>query len=378
MGIDNLKTVMPCNAISSWYEYAYQKGGLTNIASDRYISYLAGFVSTAKDPFSGDCYDYMQKLSYDETVLGGQYTDGTSAFWKDRDYSRMDIDTGTSVLLVHGINDYNVKMCEFERTVEMFRDSGIEMKTFLHQGAHQSSDNEFVFLLGNDDGMVTANKWYSHYLFGRDTGTDGWPDIQVQSNLDGSWSAYDSLDPKSEAVFKYAGSGTETFYPDSEEYDGFEIDIAVADRDMTILGGELRLRLSSQTDGIPSQPVSAVVKDTYGPGMKAFRNVDFSTVETEFADSGDPEADTVWFGSTLSDCRLSEFALLDTTSREICIGSVGMDYYGETVDLDSMRAQDRVPGEMYEYVIDMQPTAYTLKAGHTITLLITGFEPYTK
>jgi X-Pro dipeptidyl-peptidase len=335
MGIDNLKTIIPFGAISNWYEYVYQKGGLINTGTLKpYMASLAEYVSTTRDPTVGDYHRFMQKVSYDESVLLGQYSDGTSTFWTDRDYTRMDIDTETSIMLVHGINDYNVRMCGFASTKEMFKDSGVTMKVFLHQGAHQSPENLFVFNLGETDGMVTINKWLSHYLFGQNTGVEKWPDIQVQSNLDGSWSAYDSLDPSAVASYRSSETGTDTFCSDTEGDIGFEIELMTADRDMTILGGELRLSLTSETAGIPDQPVSIIVYDRYGPGMKAFHNSDYSQVDTRFVAWGDPEKGEVWFGSTVQNVWLSEFELQDTTSREITMGAVGLGYYGETVDLE--------------------------------------------
>jgi len=41
------------------------------------------------------------------------------------------------------------------------------------------------------------------------------------------------------------------------------------------------------------------------------------------------------------------------------------------VDLESMRVQDREPGEYYDYVLDLNPTVYKLKEGHTIAICIT-------
>ena len=376
MGIDNLKTVIPCNAISNWYEYPYQKGGCINSDSiNPYITYLSEYVSTAKDPTVGDYHEFMQKVSYDEYVLEGQYTDGSSTFWADRDYTKMGVNTETSIMLVHGLNDYNVRTCEFARTVEMFEDTGVTMKIFLHQGAHQDASNLFVFMMGDTNAMVTMNKWLSHYLFGQDTGVEDWPDIQVQSNLDGSWSAYDSLEPISEFMCESSDTGTKTFYSDDKDNIGFEIELMKADEDITILGGELRLSLTSETAGIPNQPVSIIVYDRYEPGMKAYHNEDDSVVETNIVDPDHPEKNGVWFGSSLVNRMLSEYTLMDATSREISKAAVGLGYYGETVDLEYMRVQDREPGTYYDYVIDLYPNVYTLKEGHSIVVYITAYDP---
>ena len=376
MGIDNLRTVIPCNAISDWYEYPYQKGGLINSDSiNPYIAYLAEYISTAKDPTVGDYHEFMQKVAYDEAMMEGQYSDGTSTFWMDRDYTRMDVDTETSIMLIHGLNDYNVRMCEFARTVEMFGDSGVTMKIFLHQGAHQDPSNLFAFMLGDDNTMVTFNKWLSHYLFGRDTGVEEWPDIQVQSNLDGTWSVYDSLEPSSEVPFQSSESGTKTFYSDAKDNIGFEIELMTAEKDITALGGELRLSLASGTAGIPNQPVSIIVYDRYEAGMKAYHNESNSEVDADYVDPEHPERSGVWYGSTLANCMLSEYILKDTTSREISKASAGLGYYGETVDLEDMRVQDREPGIYYDYVIDLSPNVYTLKEGHSIAVYITAYDP---
>jgi hypothetical protein len=289
----------------------------------------------------------------------------------------MAIDTETSILLIHGINDYNVKMCEFASNMDMFKDSGVTIKAFLHQGAHQMADNNFVFIMGDSDAMVMMNKWLSRYLFDQDTGVEDWPDIQVQSNLDGSWSGYDNLDPVSETTFASSQVGTETFYSDIKDDMGIEIELMKADKDMTISGGELRLRLTSETAGIPYMPVSVIVYDIYEPGMKAYHNINDSGVDANLLDPSNPEETVCWFGSTMPDKIRYEYTLMDTTLRQIAIGTVGLGYYGETVDLESMRVQDRDPGTYYDYVIDLNPTVYTLKEGHSISVYVTAYLPWT-
>ena len=376
MGIDNLKTVIPSSAISDWYEYCYAKGAfITPACNVPYIVDLAEFVSTNRDPTVGDYCEFMQKVSFDEWIMQGQYADGESTFWMERDYSLMEIDTETSFMLVHGINDHNVKMNQLARTMEMFEGTGITMKVFLHQGAHQMSNNKFVVTLGQDDGMVAMNKWLSCYLFGKDTGVENWPDIQVQSNIDGSWSGYESLDPSSEASFRSAVAGEETFYSYVDDDLGFEIEMMTADSDMTILGGEFRLRLTSETAGIPNQPVSVILYDRYEPGMKAYHNSDPSNVDHKAVDPEHPENCAVWFGSTIADPALSEFELKDATSREVSMGSVGLGFYGEKVAREDMRVQEREPGTYYDYVMDLIPTVYELKEGHSLVAYICGYNP---
>ncbi len=377
MGIDNLKTVMPANAIADWYEYKYQKGGLINSDTEEaYIPYLAEFISTARDPDTGDYHKFFQKIAYDETILHGQYTDGSSTYWMDRDYTKMDVDTETSVLLIHGLNDFNVRMSEFSRTYAMFKDSGVDMKVFLHQGAHQLHGQDRFIDLGESDGLATVNIWLSHYLFGQDTGVEQWPDLQVQSNLDGSWSEYRNLDPTSSIEFVSSDSGTKTIYSDEEEEQGVRIVLGTADSDMTVLGGQVRVKVSSDTLGIPDQPLSAAVYDSYGPGMKAYLNTNASVVDMQFVPLEDPERDLIWQGSGIQDLGRSEFVQQDTTEKMFSLGTVGLDYYGEFKDLDSMRLGERETGSYYEYVIDLTPTVYNLKKGHEISVFITAYDQF--
>lgn len=131
-----------------------------------------------------------------------------------------------------------------------------------------------------------------------------------------------------------------------------------ANRDIAILGGELRLTLTSETADIPNQPISLIPYDRYEPGMKVYHNTSQSEVDVHYVDKGNPEKG-VWFDFTLMNIWLSEFELKDTTSREISKGTVGLSYYGKTIDLESMRIQDRESGTYYDYVIDLNPTVYT-------------------
>jgi X-Pro dipeptidyl-peptidase len=377
MGIDNLRTVIPACAIANWYEYVYQKGGMINQDTlNPYIPYLAAFISTGKDPETGDYLKFLQKIAYDEKALYGQYTDGTSGYWIKRDYTKMDVDTDTSVLLVHGLNDLNVRTVEFERIHDMFADSGVTVKSILHQGAHQLPVGKHVFDLGDSNGLDTMNRWMSQYLFGQDAGVEQWPDYQVQSNLDGSWSGYGSLEPASQVGFVSHEGGTKTFYSDVPDDIGVMIDLGTADSDMTVLGGEVRVRMACDAAGIPDQPLTVLIFDSYEPGMKAYLNLDESNVEIQSVPLSDPERDLIWQGSGMPAQSRYQFVLSDTTSKTFTRGTVGMDYHGETEDLDSMRLKEREPGTYYEYVIDLLPSVYELKKGHTLSVYITAYDPY--
>ncbi len=56
------------------------------------------------------------------------------------------------------------------------------------------------------------------------------------------------------------------------------------------------------------------------------------------------------------------------------VAAVGLGYYGETVDLEDMRVQEREPGTYYDYVIDLNPNVYTLKEGHSVVVYITAYD----
>lgn len=211
-GVANLKTIVPVAGIASWYDYTNSQGisTRTNPAySDNLGFYCAGRYIDENDWDSmKDVYQkYLNRIYNDQMTLNGDY--GTH--WATRDYTAgNEGKEGTAststynnfncpALIVHGLNDDNVRTKQFQLMYDAFKNKGQNVKLLLHQGEHITpdyDDHKTSLMIGNKTYSSILNEWYSHYLYGQNTddgnNAEALAAVTVQNNTDGSWSTLDS------------------------------------------------------------------------------------------------------------------------------------------------------------------------------------------
>ena len=210
-GVANLKTIVPVAGIASWYDYTNSQGisTRTNPAySDNLGFYCAGRYIDENDWDSmKDVYrKYLNRIYNDQMTLNGDY--GTH--WATRDYTAGNAgkktDNGETygnfrcpALIVHGLNDDNVRTKQFQLMYDAFAKAGKTVKLLLHQGEHITpdyDDHKTSLMIGNKTYSSILNEWYSHYLYGQNTddgnNAEALAAVTVQNNTDGSWSTLDS------------------------------------------------------------------------------------------------------------------------------------------------------------------------------------------
>ncbi|MCB6839441.1 Xaa-Pro dipeptidyl-peptidase [Weissella viridescens] len=182
-GVDGLKTVISEAAISSWYDY-YRDNGLV-AAPDTFqgedMDVLAGDVfSRMQDAgdYLGVKKDFEQVLSQlqkDQDRHSGSYT----AYWDGRNYLNQVANIKADMILVHGLNDWNVKPRNVYNLWQSLRELPIHKKIILHQGQHIYINN-FRSL----DFTDMMNLWLSYKLFDLNNGADTLlPDVLIQDNV---------------------------------------------------------------------------------------------------------------------------------------------------------------------------------------------------
>ncbi|MFR8411513.1 MAG: CocE/NonD family hydrolase, partial [Butyricicoccus sp.] len=230
-GVANLKTIVPVAGIASWYEYTNSQGistGSNPAYSDNLGFYCAGRYIDENDWNSmKDVYQkYLNRIYNDQMTLNGDY--GTH--WATRDYTAGNegkkTDNGLTynnfscpALIVHGLNDDNVRTKQFQLMYDAFKNKGQNVKLLLHQGAHITPDydsHKTSLLIGDETYNGILNKWFSHYLYDQNNGAEKMATVTVQSNIvDGGWSTSDTW-PTSDAVnaneltLKNTATGTTT------------------------------------------------------------------------------------------------------------------------------------------------------------------------
>lgn len=182
-GVAGLKTIISEAAISSWYDY-YRDGGL--------VVAPCGFPGEDADVLALECFsrkkqagDYLsvkeffskqlQKITAEQDRTTGNY----NSFWDARNYLKNIKGIKADIVMVHGLNDWNVKPRNVYQLWNSLKELPIKQKLILHQGQHIYVNN-FRSL----DFTDMMNLWLSYKLYNvPNNAAEVLPDILVQDNL---------------------------------------------------------------------------------------------------------------------------------------------------------------------------------------------------
>ena len=160
-GVDGLEVVIPIAPNTSYYHY-YRANGLVRspggyLGED--VDVLYDFVASGDTAARATC-DRLWKNGAFAAGLArntGDYSD----FWAARDLLPHLGNVKAAVLLVHGLNDFNVMPSHSVRIYEELRRLGKPASLLLTQFGH-----------GGGPPPEMTNRWFSHYLYGVDNGAD--------------------------------------------------------------------------------------------------------------------------------------------------------------------------------------------------------------
>ena len=189
-GVAGLKTAVVEAGISNWYDY-YRENGLT-IAP-------GGFQGEDTDVLAALCFSRMQqagdfhkiqpewdkelkKLTKAQNRKSGSY----DQFWDARNLMKHD-NTKIDMLLVHGLNDWNVKLSNVFNLREELKKRPITQKIILHQGQHEYLNN-----FRSVDYSDIVNLWLTNKLLGYENNANALlPEVIVQDNTkEDTWTPY--------------------------------------------------------------------------------------------------------------------------------------------------------------------------------------------
>ena len=416
-GVKGLETIVPVAGIASWYEYTNSQGISTDSEpaySDALAGYCAGRKLDADDwnKIKADYGNYLQTIYDIQRDLNGNYGE-TGGHWNIRDYTVDTTQTGPigttgpsqincSALIVHGLNDYNVRTKEFQLMYNAFTKAGENVKLLLHQDAHLTPTypaGNLVFDIGDSSYDEILNRWFSHYLYGLENGAENMAAVTAQDSHDTDvWHTFDSWDTASSMIFKAnADSETTTINSNygaigvtsqnwqskftSGSTGGSVMYAQTVEKDTTIKG-TVAVNFSALTEntddnGTPIEDrdalmVSAMLVDIAPEGktFPAFNTSGSYVPKTTLVEGG------AWMGGGLPNYDLKELNASDVTYKVISRG--WMDLCNPGAGFDSNTASTRVAldGKTYhDYTIYLQSTVYEVEAGHTLALVIYAYEP---
>ena len=390
-GVEGLKTIVPAAGIASWYDYFNSQGTQFGNAPYSDLSWLSLYVSTRmldQDDWAGiwqNYSNYINQLNKDQYAHDRNYSD----VWKERDYTLHPENLKTSALIVHGLNDDNVKTKHFELMYDALKKAGQDVKLYLHQGDHvypAAMSRGYGITANGQDFYDLLNTWLTHYLYGVDNHVESLPAVLAQNNYDPSkWTSYDNW-KSSQRLFLNASSKRleETI---SSDYAAAGVEIA--NRNETVSKASSKANLTFVSDvtedttikgHIPVHFKAALAK---GQGKNFQINallVDVADEDFDVVGNGsvkqDKTADGFWMGSNLSNLSVAEYETIKTKYKVIAKGWINLANPESGYDSASSRASiEPKVGEYHDYTVFLQPNLYTVKKGHKLALVFNTYDP---
>lgn len=389
-GVEGLKTIIPEAAISNWYQY-YRDNGLV-IAPGGYPGEDADVL--AKETFSRQkaAGDYLHiKQFFDEAqgqMVRDQDRDSGSynTFWDERNYLPHIGNIKAPVLIVHGLNDWNVKPRQAYQLWQGLKNVDVPQKIILHQGQHI-----YIHNMPSFDYLDIVNGWISHYLYGLENGiVDHLPDVIYQTNhFEETWEALPEwgsqrkqryqLGHESLTVEGVVSEFSEQTFNDQltkKEFDIYKKDAKAWLNDLYHEESPLKkhryfaktapLTEAIQINGAPI--VTLKVASSQNIGMLTVRLVDFKKAKRLKKNPTTISLHGLQLGYHWRDESLAEFRF-DTPSdyQLISIGHLNLQNRHNPWSADEL-----VAGEAVDVELELQPTIYRLNDGHELGLIITG------
>lgn len=391
-GVAGLETIVPVAGIASWYEYTNSQGVSTRTDpnySEWLAAYCTGRYLDAEDyaTIENSYGRYMQQIKDLQLELNGDYGE----HWAIRDYTvapLMDDWTGIQIpaLIVHGLNDTNVRTKEFDLMYDAFVKANQNVKLLLHQGTHLTPTypaGGYEMYINGEYYDSILNKWFSHYLYGVNNGVEQMDNVTVQSNVDGSWETYSNWD----TAYDYIRScknvtndatsqvlGGERYRNENNEWVVTEDSVTATysfavPEDVTIQGPvAVHIRAAASAENLSTLDGVSMTVDLTDKSESEFNAF---VPERSYLPYTTLREDGAWMGGGIENFNLVVYDQTATTSKSIGLGYI--DLFNPTAGYDSASAAVRtelVDGQYYDYTVYIQPTFYTVKAGHTLELSI--------
>lgn len=373
-GVKGLETVVPVAGIASWYEYVCSQGIPTR--SVGYTDYLAGYCASRAlqssdwSKISTNYRKYLKQLDTDEKALNGDYGN----HWAVRDYTVNADNIECSALIVHGLNDSNVRPKNTIMMYNAFRQAGADVRLLLTQDSHRTpayGSKKTEMLIDGQSYHDILNQWFTYHLCDEMTEVvDTISPVTVQNNTDGSWSCYDSWESAEQMNISFSpnkqiSSGTTTtakYVAGNTSYS--VVQTVSVPSDLTIKGTvAVTIEATPGTSG-QNQMLSAMLVDVSSSYFNAYmvsgEHVPTTTVKTDGIDIGG--------GAEPYDI----VALKQSSVKQKVIAAGWMDLANPNAGYDSASAVNtgKSTTTRNTYTIYLQPNVYTVKAGHTLALVI--------
>lgn len=231
-GSPHLKTIVPIAAISEWYKYNFvnavqidpqgyrfnqyywQGYGSTPPLRDQSVDGIGEFVQTTSTRYCDEVID-LHRAQFQTAPTGVD-----DPYWAERNFTALldGVKPNVSVLLVHGLVDYNVKTHNVLPWYQELQRHSVTTKAVFGQWGHAYPGTARPN--GLEGWNLTLLRWFDYWLKGIDTGILAEPQVMIQ-DPEGVWRWEDDFPPSRGVPTKFyfdatglvaqPGSGTSQF-----------------------------------------------------------------------------------------------------------------------------------------------------------------------
>lgn len=384
--VEGLETIISEAAISDWYQY-YRDNGLV-IAPGGFPGEDADVLAIetfSKMRNAGDYLhskkfflDYLKDMAERQDRKFGNY----NTFWDERNYLPFIKDIKCDVVMVHGLNDWNVKPRQVADLWDALKDVPVAKKLILHQGQHIYINN-----MPSIDFNDMMNLWLSHKLYGvENNAKEILPDIVYQKNTaPEAWKTLRDWAPENEKVYHLTEmaltenqtSGRFSFSDQlpKEQYDSYMKNIDLWEKELKEAGPMDGHRYLAKTAALTEEmflngrpKVKIKVASSVDLGMLSFELIDFGSAKRLKPTPDVLALHGLPLGRNWREDNLVEFKLgAETDNKLITRGHINLQNRENPWKNDDLKAN-----EFVEIEVTLHPTMYHLPAGRQIGLAVYG------
>ncbi|WP_242893565.1 Xaa-Pro dipeptidyl-peptidase [Actinomadura litoris] len=373
-GVQGLKAIVPIAGISSWYDYYRANGGV--LAPGGYqgedLDVLAKAVLTRQNP------EVCAKIIDDIEAKQDRETGDYGKVWAERDYVGQAKRVRAAVMVVHGLNDWNVKVKNSVQWWNALKQAGVPRKLWLHQANHATP-----FRWRLEEWLRQTHHWFDRYLYGIRNGIDKEPRVDVE-RAPGQWeTAKDWPVPGTRTVPLSLNAGDAGQPGTLALRPRHGADQSLVDAGRTRTAEELLVnedkadpnRLAYLTpaltaplrvNGTPEMSVRASL-DGRSPYLTALL-VDYGTDARPTGGRLDT-GERVCFGQGVAGddgCTTRQKLYTETAPYKI----ITRGWLDARNRHSPSRTEPITPGKAYDFRWDFQPTDYVVKAGHRLGVIV--------
>ncbi|MRN05834.1 Xaa-Pro dipeptidyl-peptidase [Lactobacillus sp. 0.1XD8-4] len=382
-GVAGLEAIISEAAISSWYDY-YRENGLVRAPG--------GFQGEDADVLADETFSrtkrpadyrriektntkYINKMQAAMDRKSGNY----NAFWDNRNYRHDFANIKAAVMMVHGLNDTNVRPSNVKALYDSLQKLPVTSKIILHQGQHI-----YINAFRSLDFSDMVNLWLANKLWGQENYADvTLPKVLVQDNSNPeTWNTYRQWTAGKKHEYQFndqrltaiQGLGIQSFsdYQPEEKYLKWCQNPHEWAKALIKDNGQFSrhfVSVPTETDiilrGTPTVTLKVASSKNYG--MISARLVDFGngkrlTTSPVLFNRNGLELGYHWKTDDLREFKLQKSS---TTDKIIASGHINLQNRHTPAQVDNLTANQFVTVKF-----NLQPIFHRLVAGHQLGLII--------